>query len=143
MYQWSKRSLISYNTLHPDLQVIFDEVLKHFDCVLLEGFRNEEKQNEAVRNGKSDARWPNGNHNKSPSMAVDVMPYPIDWNDTRRVDHFAGFVRGLAVKLLEEGKITHKMRWGGDWRSTGDPDNNKKYGKNDLDHFELLKNEGE
>jgi peptidoglycan L-alanyl-D-glutamate endopeptidase CwlK len=28
---------------------------------------------------------------------------------------FAGWVMCVAMRLFEKGKITHKLRWGGDW----------------------------
>ena len=51
-------------------------------------------------------QYPNSKHNKLPSKAVDVAPYPIDWNDPDRFYHFAGYVRGIA-----EG-MGIKIRWG-------------------------------
>jgi peptidoglycan L-alanyl-D-glutamate endopeptidase CwlK len=71
---------------------VFTEVIKHFDCTILEGHRGKEAQNEAVRTGKSKVRWPNGNHNKSPALAVDVAPWPVNWQDRERFYYFGGFV---------------------------------------------------
>jgi len=64
-----------------------------------------------------------------PSLAVDVAPYPIDWNDRERFCYFAGYVKGIAKSLGTE------LRWGGDWdRDTQVKDNNF----DDLPHFELV-----
>lgn len=123
------------NTCHQDLQILFNEVIKHFDCTILEGFRDEVAQNNAYAQGKTQLKWPNGNHNHLPSLAVDVVPYPIDWNDKSRIYFFAGRVLGIADMLLQAGKITHKIRYGGDWNSdTQLKDNNF----DDLVHFELV-----
>ena len=73
--------------------------------------------------------YPNSKHNKLPSKAVDVAPYPIDWNDPDRFYHFAGYVRGIA-----EG-MGIKIRWGGDWNGNFDLKDQNFY---DLPHFELL-----
>jgi hypothetical protein len=63
------------------------------------------------------------------SRAVDVAPYPIDWNDTRRFDHFAGIVVGIAHRSGV------KIRWGGNWDRDNDL-NDQNF--NDLVHFELI-----
>ena len=48
-------------------------------------------------------------------MAVDAVPYPIDWQDRERIRFFAGYVLATADQMLLSGKITHKVAWGGDW----------------------------
>lgn len=135
MAEFGQSSIRELNTCHPDLKTIFHEVIRHRDCTILEGFRNEEAQNKAYKEGKSQKQWPNGNHNKNPSVAVDVIPYPIDWKDREGITYFAGFVLGIAEQLLKSGKITHKVRWGGDWNSDGQVKDNK---FDDLVHFELV-----
>ena len=62
-------------------------------------------------------------------MAVDVSPFPIDWNDANRFHHFAGYVLAVAQSL------DIKIRWGGDWN--GDLQfKTEKF--RDLPHFELI-----
>jgi len=78
--------------------------------------------------GKSKLKYPEGNHNKKPSTAIDVVPYPIDWEDRERMTYFAGYVKGIAMML------GIPIRWGGDWNSNNElKDNNF----DDLPHFEL------
>lgn len=139
MPKFSQESFTQLSTCHIDLQAIFYEVIKSFDCKVIEGYRNEEKQNEAYFHGNTQLQWPNGKHNRSPSMAVDVVPYDpklvIDWKDTQRFHYFGGYVMGIAQKLKDEGKITHAVRWGGDWdRDTQVKDESFR----DLGHFELV-----
>lgn len=123
-------------TCHVDLQEIFDEVIQHFDCTILEGHRSRERQNRLQREGKSQVRWPNGKHNQMPSEAVDAIPYPIDWGDRERMTLFAGYVIGVADQLFDLGRTNHRVRWGGDWdRDTEVKDN----GFDDLVHFELYR----
>lgn len=136
MSKFSQKSLEQLATCHPDLQTLFNVVIKYFDCTVTEGFRDATAQNKAFAEGKSKLKWPNGNHNKSPSTAVDVYPCPIDFNDTRRFYYFAGFVLGIAKQLKAEGKISHSIRWGGDWDSDTEVKDNT---FNDLVHFELSK----
>lgn len=135
MPSYSVRSRERLNTCHKDLRMIFNAVIPHFDNSILCGHRGEAEQNEAYRSGKSQLKFPESKHNKSPSMAVDVVPYPIDWQDRERFHYFAGYVMGVADMLHGEGLISHRLRWGGDWdRDTQVKDNSF----DDLPHFELV-----
>ena len=128
MGKFGQRSLDNLVTAHADLQRLFNEVIKHYDCSIICGHRSQEEQDKAVHEGRSKEAWPNSKHNSEPSMAVDVAPYPIDWNDVKRFYHFAGFVKATALYLGIE------IRWGGDWDSDNDF---KDQIFNDLVHFEL------
>ena len=135
MPEFSKISLERLDTCHQDLQLIFSEVVRLFDCSILEGHRGHDRQTMLFQKGNSQVEWPDSKHNAMPSMAADVTPYPIVWEDDGRFYFFAGWVFCVAAKLLEEGKITHKLRYGGDWDAdtyTDDQD------FNDLVHFELV-----
>lgn len=135
MPAFSKKSFTALSTCHPDLQTLFFEVVRNFDCTVLEGYRSEIDQNMAFRRGATKLKWPDSKHNCRPSMAVDVVPYPIDWKNTNRMYWFAGYVMGIAQKLKDEGKITHAIRYGGDWDSDKDI-NDQSF--NDLCHFEIF-----
>ena len=132
MARFGKTSRSRLKTCHEDLQKVFNEVIKHVDCSILCGHRGEEAQNAAVASGHSRARYPKGRHNKKPSLAVDVAPYPVDWDDYERFTLFAGFVLGIA-KSMGIGLI-----WGNDWN--GDF-NTKDTTLRDYPHFELKSNE--
>ena len=128
MPKFGKTSRKRLNTCDEDLIALFEEVVKYFDCSVLEGHRGKRLQNKYFKEGKSKLKFPEGNHNKKPSTAVDVVPYPIDWDDRERMTYFAGFVKGVAAILGVP------IRWGGDWNSNNDlKDNNF----DDLPHFEL------
>lgn len=135
MPKFSQESFSKLSTCHPDLQTLFYEVIRNFDCQILEGYRNEQDQEAAFAAGNTKLHWPHGKHNQQPSLAVDVSPYPVDWNNTKRFYWFAGFVMGIAQKLKDEGKITHAIRYGGDWNGDKDITDNT---FNDLVHFELI-----
>ena len=128
MPQFSGKSLERLKTCHPDLQRLFTEVIKHYDCTVTCGHRGKDEQDEAVRTGASKLAWPNSKHNQLPSIAIDVVPFPIDWNDTSRFYHFAGFVLATAKQLGIE------IRWGGDWNSDLKFRDEK---FKDLPHYEL------
>ena len=130
MPKFGKTSKRRLATCDEDLQELFQEVVKFFDCSILEGHRGEETQNKYFDEGKSQVKWPDGKHNSSPSTALDAAPYPIDWDDTDRFYYFAGFVKGVAFN------IGIPIRWGGDW----DDDTDVKETKfKDLVHFELMR----
>jgi peptidoglycan L-alanyl-D-glutamate endopeptidase CwlK len=129
MPNFSDKSLAKLATSDPRLQRVFHEVVRNFDCTILEGHRNRERQNQMVAEGKSQVRWPDGKHNTVPSMAVDVTPYPIVWDDRERQTLFAGYVLATAKAMGVN------LRWGGDWdRDTEVRDNSF----DDLVHFELV-----
>lgn len=103
---------------------VFNEVVKHFDCTILDGVRTKERQAELVAQGKSKTMA--SKHIEG--QALDVAPYPVDWNDTNRFYYFSGFVMGVASQM------GIKVRWGGDWNN----DKNLKDNKfDDLVHYEL------
>ena len=91
MPAFSNRSKNNLNECHEDLQRLFNEVIQHYDCTVIEGYRGRQEQNEAFRTGKSRLKYPGSKHNKRPSLAIDVVPYPIDWNDWKRFYYFGVF----------------------------------------------------
>jgi peptidoglycan L-alanyl-D-glutamate endopeptidase CwlK len=134
MPKFSKKSRVSLESCHSDLQKLFDEVIKHFDCTVLQGHRGKELQNEYYRTGRSKVKYPMSKHNSFPSLAVDVAPYPINWNDKERFYFFAGYVKAMADQM------GIKIRWGGDW----DGDTNvRDQTFMDLPHYELIETEEE
>lgn len=130
MPTFSQSSLRRLHSCDQRLQDLFIKVVRFHDCRILEGHRGEEAQNEAYHNNRSTVRWPNSKHNKLPSLAVDVAPYPVDWEDLDRFRVFAGFVLGVATVMGIE------LRWGGDWDSDWDYTDQRFH---DLPHFELLR----
>tara|TARA_R100000995_G_scaffold66492_1_gene35256 strand:+ start:1969 stop:2358 length:390 start_codon:yes stop_codon:yes gene_type:complete len=128
MAKFGKKSKMVLSTCEDDLQKVFNEVIKHVDCSVIEGHRSEKRQNELFKKGFTKVKYPNGRHNSYPSRAVDVVPYPIDWEDRERFHLFAGFVLATARSM----GIT--LRWGGDWNMNFQVDDNK---FDDFPHFEL------
>lgn len=135
MPAYGARSKSNLEECHQDLQTIFNEVIKYLDNSIIEGHRGEAEQNEVYRKGLSKVKYPNSKHNKQPSMAVDAVPYPIDWEDTNRMRYFAGHVMGIARLLKDRGIIDHNLRWGGDWDMDTELKDNR---FQDLPHFELI-----
>lgn len=132
MPAFGKRSTRQLATADPQLQLLFERVVEEYDCSIITGHRGEEEQNRAVEEGKSKLRYPRGKHNALPSRAVDVGPFPLDWSNTKRFYHFAGYVQGVAKAM------GIPIRWGGDWDRDYDLDDQT---FNDLVHFELTESE--
>ena len=136
MPKFSQLSFSRLATCHPDLQVLFYDVIKYFDCTILQGYRTQEEQEQAFKEGHTRLHYPDGKHNRQPSLAVDVTPFPIDFGNTKLALWFGGYVMGIAQKLKDDGKMTHAIRWGGSWDGLGALNSPKML--NDLVHFELV-----
>lgn len=132
MPAFSQSSAAKLATCDARLVRLFERVVQIVDCTVICGHREKAEQDEAVRLGRSKTPWPTSKHNVYPSRAVDVAPYPLDWSDTRRFDHFAGVVRGVAAQL------GIRVRWGGDWDGDFDLADQS---FNDLPHFEIVEDE--
>ena len=128
MPYFGKKSKERLNTCDSKLQKVFNEVIKHVDCSVLEGHREKDRQNKLYEEGKTKVKYPNGRHNRQPSSAVDVTPYPVDWKDRERQTLFAGFVIGVASQM------GINLRWGGDWDQDFQVVDNR---FDDFPHFEL------
>ena len=129
MPAFSQRSLERLGECDERLERLFSSVVRGFDCSVLCGHRNEDDQNEAFRNNRSKVKWPDGKHNKKPAEAIDIVPYPIDWENLKRFYMFGGYV------LAKAEALGIKIRWGGDWDSDTMTDDQKFM---DLPHFEIL-----
>lgn len=129
MPKFSKTSKERLATCHPDLQRLFNEVIKERDCTIVCGHRTKQAQEDAYRLGYSKVKFPKSKHNSLPSLAVDVVPYPIDWNNKQRFVEFNAYVKLVAAKL------GIKIRWGGDWDNDGDWRDERFL---DMPHYELV-----
>lgn len=100
--------------------------------IILETYRDKERQNMLNKKDKTQVRFPNSKHNKYPSKAIDLLPLQsnneVDWNDRELLTLFAGY--GLAVAKMKNIQI----RWGGDWDRDSELKDNK---FDDLYHYEV------
>lgn len=130
MPKFSNRSLEKLGTCHPDLQKLFNIIIKSVDCTIIEGARTLETQEEYLRTGKSLTI--NSKHllqRDGYSHAVDVMAYPIDWGDWKRNSMFVGYVLATANWLNIE--IRSGIDWNRDFQI-------KDHSFLDAPHFELI-----
>ena len=128
MAKFGKRSKERLATCDKRLQKVFNEIIKYVDCSVLEGHRSQERQDKLYGEGKTKVKYPNGRHNSDPSRAVDITPWPIDWDDRERQTLFAGFVLGISRSM------GIKLRWGGDWNMDFNVGDNQ---FDDFPHFEI------
>ena len=69
-------------------------------------------------------------------MAVDAVPYPIEWDNTKRMKFFIGMIIGIAKILKNIGVISHDLVTGIDW--DGDTELSD-HTFHDHPHFQLKK----
>ena len=136
MIKLGKVSQNNLETCHPKLRQLVTELArripKALDFSVTCGHRGEREQNEALESGWSTKAWPDSLHNKEPSLAVDLAPYPVDWKDRAQFARLAGYVQAVADDL------GIKIRWGGDWDQDGRTADERFV---DMPHFELAKEE--
>lgn len=135
MHKFSEASLRQLHTCHEDIQAALFVAIKicPMDFTILEGHRSLKRQRHLFRANKTQIDGVNkiGKHNKCPSEAVDLAPYPIDWEDLDRFRYLAGYILGCAQSR------GIRMRWGGDWDNDGSFKDQRFH---DLGHFELHRN---
>ena len=120
MPKFSNASKQRLATCHPDLQAVCNELIKQYDFSVLCGRRGEKEQNEAYKKGTSNVRFPNSAHNKTPSLAVDIAPYPIDWDNLSRFNEMIIRFDTVANMLRADGVITSEFIYGGHWTQLKD-----------------------
>lgn len=107
------------------------------DIMVLEGVRTPERQLKLYAQGRtapgSIVTWTKvSNHfvNKKTTYghAVDLVPYPVDWNDLKKFDLIS------RAMFASASKLNTPIRWGADWDRDGNP---RERGESDSPHFEL------
>lgn len=114
-YKFGTRSMERLETTSPRLQKVLHRAMQFqvMDFTIIWGYRGKDPQEEAFAAGLSKKRWPNSLHNRFPSPAVDVAPWPINWKDNLAFARLVGIIDAAASEVGEE------VRWGGDWDDDG------------------------
>jgi len=108
MFNLGKNSIRHLSTCHPKWVRICYRVIKRYDYSIIWGFRDEIEQNIAFEEGNSNVVWPDSNHNRKPSTALDAIPHPKGYKASiREFVHMAAHF----MKAAEEEGI--KIKWGG------------------------------
>lgn len=144
------------DTCHPDIVLIINEAIKvsPIDWGVAQGSRTVEQQQQYFDEGKSKIN-PRAYNSLSEllkrakhivdgdirelSEAFDVYAYvngKADWK-SHNLCLVAGVILSTAERLFAEGKISHKLRWGGNWDQDGEIITDQTF--KDLPHFEIVK----
>ncbi len=128
------------DTVRPELVETLEVVVAEYDITALEGRRSWDRQAELLRQNRTTVGPGESKHNAPEdwieagreqdwlSDAVDIAPYPIDWNDAKRFIYMAGLVIGVGRTL------GHDIRWGGNWDEDQIIIDDQNF--DDLPHFE-------
>lgn len=108
-YQLGIRSRQRLSGVHPDLVAVVERAIQitEVDFTVLEGLRSRDRQKELFAKGASKTM----NSRHLTGHAVDLAPWPIDWNDLDRFRQVAD-----AMKQASE-ELDVPVIWGGDWRT--------------------------
>jgi peptidoglycan L-alanyl-D-glutamate endopeptidase CwlK len=140
MFTFSDRSLNNLKGVHPKLVAVVKRALElsTIDFTVLEGVRSQARQDELWAQGRTKpgqvVTWvqTSGTHGIQADgfgHAVDLAPYPIDWNNFKRFDQLAN------TMFIAAKELNVTLRWGGDW----DMDSViHERGESDSPHYELI-----
>ena len=108
-YKLGTRSLQSLSGVHPDMVAVVKRAIEitGVDFTVIEGIRNINRQRELFKAGKSTTM----NSRHITGHAVDMVPWPVDWEDLERFE-----VMSEAMKTAAE-ELDIPIVWGGDWKS--------------------------
>ena len=126
MPKFGKQSLDRLATCDERIQKVMNEAIKHYDFTVLYGYRTPAEQFELFKQGRTlvgkewkvtgktvtnlDGKTKMSNHNSNPSKAIDIAPYPIDWNNIQRFLDMSKVVKEAAKTVGVE------ITYGGDWK---------------------------
>jgi peptidoglycan L-alanyl-D-glutamate endopeptidase CwlK len=124
MPKFGKRSREKMRGVDSRLINVMNELIKLMDVTIIEGLRTKERQEELVAKGASKTKFSKHIEGK----ALDLSPYPIDWENRDGFYYMGGMIRGIAQQL------GYDIRYGGDWDSDGQTKDNN---FDDLVHIEI------
>ena len=133
-YKLGTRSKNNLKGVHPDLVKVVEKAigLTTQDFTVIEGVRTTERQQELYAQGRTapgnivtnaDGVKKKSNHQAKADgygHAVDIVPYPVDWDSISKFDNIAVAMKLAACELGVD------IVWGGDWKNF-----------KDYPHFEL------
>ena len=108
-YKLGIRSLQNLSGVHPDLVAVVKRAIQitEVDFTVIEGIRSRERQKQLVAKGASKTM----NSRHITGHAVDMVPWPIDWDDLERFEIMAEAMKQAAEEL------DIPIVWGGDWKT--------------------------
>lgn len=133
MPSYGTKSLALLDTVDYRLVKVCNRAIQIMDHTVITGFRSKVEQDKAFADGLSEKKWPFSMHNHSPSKAVDLAPYPIDWSDKPKAIARFYLLGGVMMAVSNELKIPIRCGW--DWNKNFDPRDEQFM---DLGHYELV-----
>ena len=123
MPSFGKRSLENLQGVHPKIVDVLKTAIQHYNFSVLEGVRTLDRQEFLVNQGVSTTlKSKHLIQTDGYAHAVDIAPYPIDWDNVEEFFYLAGLIEGIA------STVGIRLRWGGRWKTL-----------KDCPHFELRK----
>lgn len=105
--------------------------ISEVDFTVLEGVRTLERQRELYAQGRTApgkiVTWTMKSRHIE-GKAVDLVPYPMDWNDLEKFNK----IKDAMFQAAREQDVN--LRWGADWDGDG---KYREKGEYDSPHFEL------
>ena len=105
--------------------------ISEVDFTVLEGVRTLERQRELYAHGRTApgkiVTWTMKSRHIE-GKAVDLVPYPLDWNDLEKFNK----IKDAMFKAAKEQDVN--LRWGADWDQDG---HYREKGETDSPHFEI------
>ena len=155
MATYGKNSTKEVATCMPVLRRVLNRHILQFDSSAIEGYRGKTKQNNYFKKKVSKVKWPDSDHNRTPSRAIDLYPYHNKYKslttDKSCIDHVAKLAKVTPAKakafiiqqyhrqaqsMMDAALVEGiELLWGGDW--DGDLDTLDQ-NFNDLGHFALV-----
>lgn len=105
--------------------------ISEVDFTVMEGVRTLERQRELYAQGRTApgkiVTWTMKSKHIE-GKAVDLVPYPLDWNDLEKFNK----IKDAMFQAARELDVN--LRWGADWDGDG---NYREKGEYDSPHFEI------
>lgn len=138
-YSLSQRSISNLRGVHPDLVAVVKRAIEitEQDFIVIEGVRTQERQDELWAQGRTKpgpiVTWTkdassHGIGKDGYGHAVDICPFPVDWNDISKFDAI------YVAMMTAAQELGVRLRYGGDWDMDG---RLREKGETDSPHFEL------
>jgi peptidoglycan L-alanyl-D-glutamate endopeptidase CwlK len=108
-YKLGTRSMQSLSGVNPDMVAVVEKAIEitEEDFSVIEGIRSLDRQKQLLKDGKSTTL----NSRHITGHAVDMVPYPVDWEDLKRFEKMAKAMKKAAKEL------DISIVWGGDWKN--------------------------
>ena len=140
-FRFSALSRSRLKGVHPDLIRVVDRalMLSSVDFMVIEGVRTPERQRALYAQGRTKpgriVTWTLRSRHLVQAdgfgHAVDLAPYPLDWEGPARFPKFDAIARAMFAAADDLGVA---IRWGADWDRDG---KSRERGESDSPHWEL------